>query len=439
MINVLIPEPITSLNKGETAILRGIQQALKEFAVPVKLSLFSPWVKDDTARYSPLISIVGGTDFFDVFNKYQSSPIKRRAIHSYTMWATMILYALIARISKKLAYAIIRDDLYNAIARTDFLIIGHNGFLGYELFWFVFMAKILHKPVAIYGAGVDGNKGRISSIKSRTLLQLAIKHASLCIVRDQGSKQFLIDNTIPENKIKLFPDPAVLMPACTKDRAHEILKTENIPLDKPIIALVPVQGGVVFENTFSELGSFSPEQRHLKRVDLWVDLVSFLCKNIDAHFVFLPHCIGPTSNNDDRITNQAIFNALDTTTKQNFSSITTEYEAEELKGIMSICTFVLGERTHALIGAASAKTPCMALTVRQDGRMHNIIEHNFKCPTYDLNNPDIHNLKVTVLQAIQNRNELSKTLAQTQCNVQASALESARTLCNTYYKHLKPS
>lgn len=80
-----------------------------------------------------------------------------------------------------------------------------------------------------------------------------------------------------------------------------------------------------------------------------------------------------------------------------------EYSASDLKGIMGTCELVLGERTHALIGALTMATPCIALTVSQDHRMHNIVEEMFGGTTFDLDAPDEDQLRGIVREEWSSR------------------------------------
>jgi hypothetical protein len=64
-LKVVIADPILLLNKGETAILRGIQEALT-ICGEVKLTLYSPspWIDDDKKRYGDEIKVVDGIDLW---------------------------------------------------------------------------------------------------------------------------------------------------------------------------------------------------------------------------------------------------------------------------------------------------------------------------------------------------------------------------------------
>ena len=409
MVNVVIPESIPSLNKGEMAIFEGIREALSVFP-DKKITLYAAWYDIDRARVDKEINVVKGIDFYNMRGLFgEKSAAGLNKIKYLKKWGTLVFFALLARISKKLAYAYKKDDLLLSIANADLLIVGHDGCLNPELFWFVLAANIIGKSVAIYGVGVENNPGFIKSGLMRKFLQYAFAHTIFNAVRDSGSKKYLLANNIPESSFFVFPDPAILMKPSSDERIREILFTEKITSGSPLFGLIPVRGGVVYERSFTEETDI--KKKHERRVQLWVKLVLHLIHNTNAHFVFIPHCIGPTPKNDDRIIAGEITQKL-IGQSDRFTCITNEYSAKECKGLMKNCDFVLGERTHGLLGAISTATPCMALTVQEDQRMHNIVNIMFKRKTYDLNNPDIIELQKCVLDEWNNRATIKREMEE---------------------------
>ena len=401
MVRVVIPEPITSLNKGEKAILEGIRVALSVFS-DVSLTLYSPWYDDDRQRYSKEVDLVKGTDFFNVINMYSDTPRPFCRISYIKRWGRLVAFALAARISKSLASWLFKDDLLTALARADLIMIGHDGMFFCELFWFVLAGNIMSIPVTIYGVGSEDGAGHVCTGWNKKILQYAFNHTILNVIRDCGTRQCLINHGIEESKLELYPDTAILMRPCSDQRVREILQQENVPVDEkiPLFGLIPVRGGIVFEKSFVTVGG--PKGKYELRIAFWVELVRHLLDHIDAHFIFLPHCIGPVTHNDDRIISREIADRIDNK-KERITFIKAEYGAQELKGIVKWCGFILSERAHALIGAVSTATPCMALSVEEDQRMHNIVHKMFRRPVYNLNNPNIAELKRLIQSEWENR------------------------------------
>ena len=71
--------------------------------------------------------------------------------------------------------------------------------------------------------------------------------------------------------------------------------------------------------------------------------------------------------------------------------IENEYNAAALKGVIQRLDFLVSQRLHSIIGAASVGTPFIMLTVKGDGRAHDIVECTIARDDliFDLNNPDI--------------------------------------------------
>jgi polysaccharide pyruvyl transferase WcaK-like protein len=88
--------------------------------------------------------------------------------------------------------------------------------------------------------------------------------------------------------------------------------------------------------------------------------------------------------------------------------------ARLLKGIIRDCDFVVGERTHALIGSVSVGTPFAALTNRRDTRTHGIIGEMCRCEhqIVDMDVMDGHAAARRVLQIYDSRVSIRKTLNQ---------------------------
>ena len=426
MTKVVIPEPIPSLNKGEKAILEGIRVAISVFD-DISVSLYSPWYEDDRKRYSSEVRLVEGTDFFNVLNMYSDSPKPFNKISYLKRWGKLVCFASIARISQTLANLLFKDELLCELSKADLILIGHDGNLCCELFWFVLAGNIMHVPVAIYGVGAEAGAKTCFTGWNRKILQYAFNHTILNVVRDSGTKQFLIDHGVCDDKLQLYPDTAVLMKSCSDQRAIEILKQEKVPLKKdlPIFGLIPVRGGVVFNKSFSN--ALDKKAKYQIRIDFWTELVNHLLDKTTAFFVFLPHCIGPVSHNDDRIIAREIMQRIDKN-RDRILLIENEYGAQELKGVIKHCDFVLSERAHALIGAVSVATPCMALAVEEDHRMHNIIDKMFGRKVYDLNNPDMDDLKKVIVDEWNYREKIKPEMAVLARKVLNEANEAAQLL-----------
>ena len=401
MLKVVIAEPIPSSNKGEIAILEGIREALSIYG-EYNLTVYSPscWIEDDKKNAEKNYKVADGVDLYDLANAFSDNPAPRGGMYFLKTWGKLYLLSVISRISKKAADFLFKDKFLKAIIGADLILAGHDGMMGAGQFHLVLAGRIMKKSVAFFG-GSNDNKGR-KNFKVRKYLQYIVNKSILCTVRDPGFRDFLIDNDVSPEKIHLFPDPAVMLKPCDDDRANEIFKTEGIPnpSEKPLYGLIPVRGCIVFDKAFSFEQDLT--KKHQLRVKLWVAILKHLLDITDAHFIFIPHCTGPVDFNDDRRMSKDIYSNMPYG-KERITFIEHEYSAAELKGIMKNCEYVLGERAHGLIGSVSSATPCLALTVEEDLRMHWLMERMFGRKTFNVNDPDVDELKKLLTDEWRNR------------------------------------
>lgn len=437
MLNVLIPEPVPSLNKGELAILEGIRESLRVYG-NVDLTVYSPplFFRDDKRNASKQYSVVTGVDLYDLANNFLDHPVPRSRLHFFETWGRLYLFSFVNRISTKMAAVLFKDDFLKAIAGADLILAGHDGMMGAGQFHLVLAGRIMKKPVALFG-GSNDNKGR-GNIKTRKYLQYAINKSILCTVRDPGFREFLVVNGVSSEKVHLFPDPAVMLKPSDDDRVNGIFEIEGIPkhCEKPLYGLIPVRGGIVFDKAFS----FEQDlvKKYRLRVELWVEILKHLLDITDAHFIFLPHCIGPVALNDDRMMSKEIYNNIPYA-QDRMTFIKNEYSAAVLKGIIRSCEYVLGERAHGLIGSVSSATPCLALTVKEDLRMHWLMENMFGRKTFNLNDPDIHQLKELLTHEWDTRLSTASQMKAKSNEIHKEAIKAAELLAQKIRQNITSS
>ncbi len=426
-MKICIPESIPSLNKGEMAIFEGIKEALTNFHNP-EISLYCAWPEIDSARFGADIKTVGGVDLYQMADYYNENPPTSFRWSVYIKrWGKLVIYTLLSRLSKRLAAFLIKDELLATYVNADLLMVGHDGCLNVELFWFVITANILKIPIAIYGVGTEGKPVRIKRFYYRFMLRYAFLHTIFNSVRESGSVEYLLANNIPRDRFFLFPDPAILMKPSPEKEITALLAREKIPdeKDQPLFGLITVRGGVIAERSFT--AEKDPLKKHELRVSFWKNLVEFLILNTNAHFLFIPHCIGPSLRNDDRVTAGEITERL-SNLKNRFTFITNEYSAPVLKGLMGRCDFIVGERTHGLLGALSFPTPCIALTVKEDRRMHNVVNEMFGRTTLNLNEPDINDIQTRIVSEWNNRASIREEMLIKKQEAVSQAQSAARIL-----------
>jgi polysaccharide pyruvyl transferase WcaK-like protein len=437
MLRVIIPEAIPSKNKGELAILGGIREALNYYG-PYELAVYSPLslITDDTRNSNGHYRVVGGINLFGKDDSTSDIPIPRTRMHFFRTWGVLLAFSLLHRVSKRMAKRWFKDPLLDAIANADLILAGHDGMLTPYDFYLALAARIMKKPLALYG-GSHGLRGR-QKLRIRKYFQYMINRAILCTVRDPRAKEFFVANGIAPDKVQVFPDPAVLLKSCEDARARDILKAENIPQpeDAPLYGLIPVQvarGGRFMRESF--ISEDNPENKYRRYIQLWIEIVQHLLSVTNAHLIFIPHCLGPSENDDDRRMSRTIYDAL-SGDKSRLTLVENEYSASELKGIMKLCDYVSGERAHGLIGAFSAGTPCMALTTEGDLRMHYIMETMFERIVFDLTDPNMGELKNILAEEWNQRERTAQEMQRKVAEIRSEAIRAAELLSHRIHKHI---
>ena len=92
--------------------------------------------------------------------------------------------------------------------------------------------------------------------------------------------------------------------------------------------------------------------------------------------LFLPHSVEETGS--DIVAARHVAEQMKAT-PDDYAILEQDCGARLLKSIVRECDFLVGERTHSLIGSVSVGTPFAAMTNRQDTRTHGIIGRMCRC------------------------------------------------------------
>ena len=427
MLKVTIPENIPSLNKGEAAILEGIREMLSLYGQH-EITLYSPdsRIQGDLRNFGNSIRVIGGIDLYgsDVKVEQKNAGIDR--FLSYIVVSKLLVFALLSRILGRMVKHMLRDELLLSILDADIILAAHDGMLGPGQIHIGRACRIMKKPIVLCGSGM-GSANELSP-RGRRKVRFVVNNSIGCIVRDKATYDGLKTCQADEKNVYLASDPAVLLPPCDDARVNDILESESIPrsVRRSMCAVITAEGGIVAKESFS--AERDPDAKRRLRVELWKALLTHLVNTTDAYIVFLPHCIGPSTRNDDRRMARDIYDVL-TCEKERIKCIEKEYAASELKGIMKHCQLVLSERAHAAIGAFSAGTPCVGFAPKQDSRMYSIINDMFHRPVCDLDAPDMSQIKTLITDEWNNRQQTSIAMAGHVDEVILQAREAAEWMC----------
>lgn len=138
-------------------------------------------------------------------------------------------------------------------------------------------------------------------------------------------------------QISLFPDPAFS------------LERKNLPLPEGF-----QEGNTVGINVSPMIIGLEKE----KGITLqnYIELIRYIIKKTEMQVALIPHVVW--SHNDDRIPLQLLYNQFKDTGRV---CLIGDHSAEELKGYIARCRFMVAARTHASIAAYSEQVPTLVV------------------------------------------------------------------------------
>lgn len=233
--------------------------------------------------------------------------------------------------------------------KSDMLIIGGGGlFFDYphtneyvqQLLDKIRWGKRLGKKVVLLGVGV----GPIHRHDTATALRSTLDKADLICVRDNKSQQLLLETGLSESAIHVTEDFAFLLKPVSEERIEYILRKEELSksYNTPLIGI-----GLC--------------GRHAQ--DDWfraamVKFCDHVIQTLGARICFIPMQTG--GGFDDRLDVRLIHEAINR--KEMVTLVEHEYGPKEILSIISKMDFVIGERFHAALFAATSGVPVIGIS-----------------------------------------------------------------------------
>lgn len=299
------------------------------------------------------------------------------------------------------------------IKNCDLIIIGAGNFLidiAIDIFrgpvplmaLYVFLAKIFHKPVMLFGFSAGPLKTQIGINLSRWI----IESADIVTVRDMLTQQFVENLLYLPKKIYQLPDPTLGAEVPSQICLEENIIKERINTKRKIIAI-----GL---RDLSSLFSHKVTQEFLKQLVKYINLMK-----VQYSFLFIPQ--STYKEDDDRLIAKEIVSLLDNDVE--YTIIENRYDPRELIGFYSICELTIAVRLHSAVFSIIARTPVIAINylpkvegfMRSMGLEHNLLKVNW-CKMKDL-------LRITE-QTIANEKNIVKDISK--------RLRSKKQLVNRY-------
>lgn len=373
MLRFLIAENIPSLNKGELAILEGLNESLKIFN-EYDLTIFSVNPEMDSKRYLSTIQIFDVKTSFPFFNHINNSKMaKITSVLIFTLKHLIFLFLYF--LFKENALSIMKTDIWKIYLKSDVIFVGHNGVFGLgsglipgsslitfmSYLYLPFFRLILKKPLVIYGGSVNSYKK--NNIWIRTWMRFVLSKIDLITVRDCLSYKNLQKMGLTNSNAYLTADLAFLLKPATDQHIERILNIENTGKTKRSMIGVTVTREMGYKFSLN----LDKNQSYIEHNKLFSQVIDYLIETYNSQIVFIPHSIGFGEELDDRIISRDIF--MGCKNKDHIKLITNEYSPSELKGLIGKLDFFIGERLHSVIGALSMAVPSIVITYERDRRI----------------------------------------------------------------------
>lgn len=204
-----------------------------------------------------------------------------------------------------------------------------------------------------------------------------IKQYSYIIPRESITYHLLIQKGF--KNISLFPDPAF------------ILDRKDLPLP---------QGFAEFNTVGINLSPLIMNNEKINGITLknYIALIRYILEHTDMQIALIPHVVW--EQNDDRKPLSSLYQEFKDTGRVVFIA---DHNAEELKGFIARCRFLVAARTHASIAAYSTQVPTLVIgySVKARGIARDLFgdEEHYVLPVQSLQKEDELVKKFQWLQA----------------------------------------
>lgn len=262
----------------------------------------------------------------------------------------------------------------------------------------IYYGVLMNKPVVLYGESLGYFKSRMVNY----VAQFVLNKTNLIIVREEISKDYLLNNNITKPYIYVTSDPAFILESADSSRISEILSIEDIPeLRNPLI-------GINASGLISRYVQNGNQCADNKIADIMAKVIDELIENLGVNIILVPHVYTP--NVDDRVANSNVFRKVQN--KSNVYLIKNEYSAQELKGIIGLCDLFIGMRMHSTIASTSMLVPTIGIAYSH--KMYGIIGGILDQNKYiiDIDNLNYDSLILKIYEAWKNKSDLKVELEQ---------------------------
>jgi polysaccharide pyruvyl transferase WcaK-like protein len=363
-LHILIADYVPIANRGEEAIVRGIEDMLGR-GRPVALGLFDN-VEAVTQRDN--ITIFPRQWLFRFEGNSRLS--RRRRILMQAAIAAQLQLGIDGRLKNLTAAGGGQyEPLREFFSRAQYVLVGHDGVFGVESCGIIHLAKRHGKRSGILGASTGIAGGRFYKA---ALYRRAMEESDFCVFRESHSRDSMAQVCRDPARLVVGPDPAFAMRPAEPLEARAVLESQELyrrarENARPVVAVTALEKGRVYAAFHPDLQGQAKQQAHARYLAAILDP---LVERHHAFLLFLPHSL--EQDGSDVVAARHVIEQMKSR-PDGCLILEQDCGPRLLKSVIRECDFLVGERTHSLIGAVSVGTPFVALTNREDTRTHGII------------------------------------------------------------------
>lgn len=229
-----------------------------------------------------------------------------------------------------------------------------------------------------------------------------LDRATSIYVRDEISKNIIIEKLNVKRQIELCPDMAFYM-----KKSNEVSIDKFIEDKKNNIVGINVSA-LLYNGGYNENNMFGLKVNYKELVD---NLISQFANMSDVDIILIPHVITDLEIEDDLRVCKKLSDNLSDKIGRKVYTLDKGYREDELKGIISGCDFFIGSRMHACIGAISTLVPTISMAYSR--KFLGVWERlNLQECVMDLKELDEEDIITKVLKAFKDRQNIKEVLVK---------------------------
>lgn len=426
MTRFLFINTTISWNKGSAAQVSSTRDAITECERGAEFSLLSYCSTQDRVFEKHCRVSVVGYDDDDGFSL-------GRGLRAYSIRIiAAILLSLVIRFAKTIGIPtqmLAKERFCKEILSSDVVIdlsgdsLSDRGSHSTVNLMGILLCMILDRPVVCHSQSMGP-----FSRWTMPLAKFVLSRAEAITVREQISRDYLLSAGIDRTRIETYGDCAFNLSAADNPSIDGVLSKSGVPPSPEGLTI-----GISVSAFMAEFQADRREESCLG-VTPYMNAVKEVAEvlrdmNPQAHFILIPHVIAPDHwIRDDRWACEEL--AKNIGCGPNVHVLSSNYTAEELKGVIGRCDFFIGSRMHACIAALSQTVPTVALSWSH--KYVGIMERlGMKSYVFDTRGETAKEIANKTKEAFLNRTSISEQLAVGASAEKASARESVQAIMRT--------